>query len=175
LLVVELDHGFVDVLQCPVELATHRVPIARIGFLDDAIAARHDRFAHIDRLGEGENVPPDLLDPLAVLGLHRDKAVGNDRAEEQRDLGAVGAGRIGLLRSEFGTPVRVAQLVENGENLARHRNNHVIDGLGGKLAEIDGFGRFLGGGDAEAEEEDEKWAEDHDCGKFHLGSRQDKA
>ena len=76
-------------------------------------------------------------------------------------MGAVRAGRIIFFRPQFSAPVRVAEFVEDSKNFARHRDNHVVDGLGRELAQIDGFVRFLPEGGTQAEEQDEKEAQNH--------------
>jgi rfaE bifunctional protein kinase chain/domain len=147
LLVVEFGHRLVDVLQGPVELAAHLVPFPPVGFLDDAVAARHDRFAHIDGLRECEDIAADILDPLAVLGLHGDEAVGDHRAEQERVLCAIGRRRVSPDRPELGAPIRVTELFQDHEDLARDGDDHLVDRLRREFPEVDllgGRGRFGG-------------------------------
>ena len=78
-------------------------------------------------------------------------------------MGAILRG-LSLAVAKLGLPVRITQLVENCENLARHRNHHLFNGGGREIGKRDLLGRVIGvkrmqgaGGDYQDQEDGEKF------------------
>ena len=63
-----------------------------LGKFVDAIAAAEQLLAHSERLSELHDIRADILDLLTVLGFHGDESIGNQTAEIERDLRAIGVG-----------------------------------------------------------------------------------
>ena len=140
--IAEFLHGAPHILECPVEFLANGLPILGVGFVGDAFGTLEHGFFHIDGLGEGEDAAADFLHALGILGLNGDETLGDDGAEEEGDLGALG-GLLAEVLALLSAPVRVAEFVEHGEDLAGDRDDDIIDRLGRKLGKVDGFGRLL--------------------------------
>jgi len=79
-------------------------------------------------IGEVDDVTADVFDGLLILRLHGDEAFGHGHAKLKGELDAVAClGEVDL--ADLLLPVRLAEFVEHGEHLARHRHDHITDHL----------------------------------------------
>ncbi len=122
-----------------VKLASDFGPISFFRFVNDAFAAGDDGIADIDGAGEVEDISPDFLYAFGILGLDGDEAIGDDRAEEECDLGAV-AGVFSDAIAELAPPVRRTQFVQNDKNFAGDRDDYIIDGSRREVLQISRLG-----------------------------------
>jgi len=111
-------------------------PFPGVRRVHDALGVPHHGVMHAHGFAQTQNLAPGFLDRLLVLGLHGNKPLRHHRAEKKRLGGAVGDLLV-IVLPQLPSPVRVAQFVENGENLARHRHDHFIHHRPRKLGKVD--------------------------------------
>ena len=115
-----LEHvEFYLVLSC-FELFAQRIPIVVLGKIVDAVAATQDTLAHVEFLGEIDDLLADVFYALAVLRLYRDVAVGHEGAKDEGNL-RTAVRRLRCARANKLLPIRATVFVNRGEEFARHR------------------------------------------------------
>ena len=131
---------------CRFQFFLERVPFVVLGEFVNAIAAAKQALANSERLCQLDDVGSDVFDLLTVLCFDRDKAVGNQPAEIQRDLRAV-AVSYRHWPAILTRPVRLLQLSKRGKEFARCRDADRVasDGffqlIGWKTPGVGGAGR----------------------------------
>ena len=133
-------HGLADGLLGAVEFAADGGPVVlAAGGVEDDLGVFDDGVADGEGVGEVEHLAADAFDLLAVLGLDGDEALRDDGPELEGEAGAVG-GAAALDLAELGAPVRLAELVEDGEDLGGDGDDDVIDHGPGEVFEIEVLG-----------------------------------
>ena len=128
LFAAEFRHRGFHLAERAIEFLAHELPVLVVAGINDCLRALRHGLANAERVAEAEHAVADLFHLRGVLGLDGDEAFGDDAAEEERDLRLI-ADRLrdGFHRSQHVGPAGLAELVEDAENFARHRHDHVAD------------------------------------------------